>query len=57
MPQPSLDATDVTKLRAVRIPTRLDNELRRRAAAEERSISEVLRAAISRYLERTPPAA
>jgi len=51
MPQPPLDPTDYSIQRAVRIPSRLDDELRRRAEIEDRTIAEVWRDALRRYLE------
>ncbi len=56
MPKPKLDPTDETKFRAVRLPGRLDAALLRKAEAEDRTLSDVLRDALRRYLEDTPAA-
>ncbi len=56
MPTPRLDPDGDPTMRAVKLPPRLDAALQRRAAAEDRTLSAVLRDALRRYLEDTPAA-
>lgn len=54
MPTPKLDANDETRLRAVRLPSRLDDKLQRRAINEDRTVSAVLRDALTAHLKGEP---